>query len=182
MEPRLKTKYKEVRKKLKKEFKYKNEMQIPNIKKIVVNMGVGDAIKDYKNIEAAMKDLSIITGQKPRINKARKSIANFKLRDGMAVGTSVTLRRAMMWEFLDRFISVTAPRIKDFKGFKTSQFDGRGNYNFGLREQFIFPEIDIEKVQVIRGMNISITTSNATDEEAEALLRELGFPFKKQKK
>ena len=182
MEPRLKAKYKEVRKKLKEEFKYKNEMQIPNIKKVVVNMGVGDAIKDYKNIEAAMKDLATITGQKPRLNKARKSIANFKLRDGMAVGTSVTLRRAMMWEFLDRFISVTAPRIKDFKGFSPNQFDGRGNYNFGLREQFIFPEIDIEKVQVIRGMNISITTSNATDEEAEALLRELGFPFKKKRK
>jgi large subunit ribosomal protein L5 len=182
MESRLKAKYKEITKELKEKFNYKNVMDIPKLSKVIINIGVGEAIKDYKFLEAAMKDIETITGQKPKINKAKKSIANFKLREGMTVGTSVTLRRSKMWEFMDRFISVVSPRIKDFKGFSPNQFDGRGNYNFGLREQFIFPEINIDKVKNIRGMNITIATTAKTDEEAELLLSKLGFPFKKSRR
>ena len=183
MESRLKKKYeKEVRKNLKKKFNYGNPMEIPALQKIVVNSGVGAAKEDPKALERVMNNIITITGQKPRINKSKKSIANFKLREGMSVGCSVTLRRQRMWEFLDRFIAIAAPRIKDFKGFSDKKFDGRGNYNFGIREQFIFPEIDIEKVRDIHGMNITITTTAKTDEEAKALLMEIGFPFKKQRR
>lgn len=183
MEPRLKTMYKEkVVSLLKEKFNYKNPMEIPKITKIVVNAGVGEAIKDIKVLDTVMEDIAIITGQKPRLNRAKRSIANFKLREGMPVGCSVTLRRDRMWEFLDRFISIASPRIKDFKGFDPNKFDGRGNYNFGVREQFIFPEIDIDKVQFIHGMNITITTTAKTDEEARALLEGLGFPFKRKRR
>lgn len=183
MEPRLKVKYLEkVRAALQKQFNYKNVNEIPKITKIVLNAGVGEAIKDRKILDTVMENMAIVSGQKPRLNKSKKSIANFKLRDGMDVGCSVTLRRNMMWEFLDRFISITAPRIKDFKGFSPNKFDGRGNYNFGIREQFIFPEIDIEKVQFIHGMNITVTTTAKTDEEGKALLKELGFPFKRDRR
>lgn len=183
METRLKIKYNEkVKKVLKEKFNYKNVNEIPKIIKIVLNAGVGEAIKDKKILDTVMENMAIISGQKPRLNKSKKSIANFKLRDGMPVGCSVTLRRQMMWEFLDRFISIAAPRIKDFKGFDPNKFDGRGNYNFGIREQFIFPEINIDKVQFIHGMNITITTTAKTDEEAQALLYELGFPFKRDRR
>ncbi len=179
--PRMQVKYeKEVRKSLADKFKYKNLMQIPRITKVVLNIGVGDATKDYKLLEMAVADLQTITGRKPRINRSKKAIANFKLRENLPIGTSVTLRRYIMWEFIDRFVSVASPRIKDFKGFSPNKFDGRGNYNISLREQFIFPEIDMDKVQTIRGMNITFTTTAKTDEEAKHLLSELGFPFSKK--
>ncbi len=183
METRLKVKYNEnVRKSLQEKFNYKNVNEIPKLTKIVLNAGVGEAIKDKKILDTVMENMAIISGQKPRLNKSKKSIANFKLRDGMPVGCSVILRRQMMWEFLDRFISIAAPRIKDFKGFDPNKFDGRGNYNFGIREQFIFPEINIDKVQFIHGMNITIATTAKTDEEGKALLKELGFPFKRDRR
>ncbi|MFA7621911.1 MAG: 50S ribosomal protein L5 [Aminobacteriaceae bacterium] len=178
MAPRLQEKYKsEVSPKLAKEFGYKNVMQIPRIKKIVVNIGVGDAKLDIKFMDVAIAELSAITGQRPLLKRAKKSIAGFKLRQGMPVGCTVTLRGDRMWEFLDRLLSLALPAIKDFQGVPRRGFDGRGNYNLGLREQLIFPEISYDKVIRTRGMNVSVETSANSDEEAQSLLRELGFPF-----
>lgn len=178
MIPRLSERYKnEIVGRLQKKFNYKNVMQVPGIQKIVVNMGVGDAKQDSKYMDAAIEEMGIITGQKPLLKKAKKSVAGFKLREGMPVGCCVTLRGAKMWEFFDRLISVALPRIKDFQGISPKGFDGRGNYNLGLKEQLIFPEIDFDKVIQVRGMNISIVTSAKTDEEASALLTEFGMPF-----
>ncbi len=178
--PRLKQKYKEeVVPALMKKFGYKNVMEVPRIEKIVVNMGVGEAVQNIKALENAMEDLALITGQKPSVRRAKRSEAGFKLRKGMPIGAKVTLRRDRMWEFLDRLISIALPRVRDFKGLSPKSFDGRGNYNFGLEEQTVFPEIDYDKVDKIRGMNITIVTTAETDEEAKALLELLGFPFRK---
>lgn len=178
MVPRLAEKYrKEIVSRLQKEFGYKNVMEVPRIVKIVVNAGVGDAKQDYKLMESAVSEMETITGQHPMVKRARKSVAGFKVRSGMPVGCSVTLRGARMWEFLDRMISLALPRIKDFQGVSPKGFDGRGNYNLGLREQLIFPEIDYDKVARIRGMNVTIVSTAKTDEEAMSLLRELGMPF-----
>jgi len=178
MVPRLAEKYqKEILPRLQKEFGYKNVMEVPRIVKIVVNAGVGDAKQDYKMMDAAVSEIETITGQHPMVKRARKSVAGFKVRAGMPVGCSVTLRGARMWEFLDRMISLALPRIKDFQGVSSRGFDGRGNYNLGLREQLIFPEIDYDKVARVRGMNVSIVSTAKTDEEAMSLLRELGMPF-----
>ncbi len=178
--PRLKKKYKEeVIPALMKKFGYKNVMEVPKIEKIVVNMGVGEAVQNIKELENAMNDLALITGQKPSVRRAKRSEAGFKLRKGMPIGAKVTLRRDMMWDFLDRLISMALPRVRDFKGLSPKSFDGRGNYNFGLEEQTVFPEIDYDKVDKIRGMNITIVTTAETDEEAKALLEALGFPFRK---
>jgi large subunit ribosomal protein L5 len=155
-------------------------MQIPRLSKIVVNVGVGGAVEDKKNLDNAIADLELITGQKPVVRKARKSISNFKLREGMPIGASVTLRRQMMYEFLDRFISVTVPRIRDFRGLPDRSFDGRGNYNIGIKEQIVFNEIDYDKIDKIRGLNITFVTTAKTDEEAHALLSEFGVPFRKR--
>ncbi|MBN1151406.1 50S ribosomal protein L5 [candidate division WOR-3 bacterium] len=177
--PRVKEYYDQtVSKELGKKFGYK-KMDVPKLEKIVVSMGVGKAIGDSKLIEAAVNDLMIITGQRPSIRKATKAISNFKLREGMPVGVSVTLRNKMMYEFFDRLMNVAAPRIRDFRGFKTDGFDGRGNYNFGLTEQIVFPEIDYDKVYTIMGMNITIVTTANTDEEARSLLELMGVPFRK---
>jgi large subunit ribosomal protein L5 len=176
--PRLKTRYKEqILPKLKEEFGYSNVMQIPTLSKIVVNMGVGEAAKDSKLIEGAVRDLSIITGQKPVVTKAKKSIANFKLREGMPIGAHVTLRGDRMWEFFDRLLSVSLPRIRDFRGLSPKQFDGKGNYTFGVTEQVVFAEIPQDKIDRVRGMDITIVTSAKNDDEGRALLRALGFPF-----
>ena len=178
MVPRLAEKYrKEIVFRLQKEFGYKNVMEVPRIVKIVVNAGVGDAKQDYKLMESAVSEMETITGQHPMVKRARKSVAGFKVRSGMPVGCSVTLRGARMWEFLDRMISLALPRIKDFQGVSPKGFDGRGNYNLGLREQLIFPEIDYDKVARVRGMNVTIVSTAKTDEEAMSLLRELGMPF-----
>ncbi len=178
--PRLKQKYKEeVVPALMKKFGYKNVMEVPRIEKIVVNMGVGEAVQNIKALENAMEDLALITGQKPSVRRAKRSEAGFKLRKGMPIGAKVTLRRDRMWDFLDRLISIALPRVRDFKGLSPKSFDGRGNYNFGLEEQTVFPEIDYDKVDKIRGMNITIVTTAETDEEAKALLELLGFPFRK---
>jgi len=178
--PRLKRKYvEEVVPSLMKKFGYKNVMEVPRIEKIVVNMGVGEAVQNIKELENAMNDLALITGQKPSVRRAKRSEAGFKLRKGMPIGAKVTLRRDRMWEFLDRLISIALPRTRDFKGLSPKSFDGRGNYNFGLEEQTVFPEIDYDKVDKIRGMNITIVTTAETDEEAKALLEALGFPFRK---
>jgi large subunit ribosomal protein L5 len=178
MAPRLLEKYRnEVSPKLAKEFGYKNVMQIPRLKKIVVNVGVGDAKLDIKFMDAAIAELGAITGQRPLLKRARKSVAGFKVRQGMPVACTVTLRGDRMWEFLDRLLSLALPSIKDFQGVSGRGFDGNGNYNLGLREQLIFPEISYDKVIRTRGMNVSFTTSANTDEEAQALLREMGFPF-----
>lgn len=180
-EPRLIEKYKkEVAPHLQKKFGYTNVHQIPRLLKINLNVGVGDAIQDAKSLEGAVNDLTIISGQKPVITKARKSISNFKLRQGMKIGSKVTLRSKMMWEFLDRFISVTVPRVRDFRGYSDKSFDGRGNYSLGVKEQIIFPEINVDKIDKIRGLDITFVTSAKTDEEGYELLRALGFPFKKQ--
>src|SRR6202166_1025218 len=177
--PRLKQRYREeIKASLQKEFDYANVMQIPGVVKVVVNMGVGDAARDAKLINGAVTDLSLITGQKPEIRKARKSIAQFKLREGMPIGARVTLRGDRMWEFLDRLVSIALPRIRDFRGLNPGSFDGRGNYSLGVREQIIFPEIDYDAINQIRGLDVAITTSATTDEEGRALLRALGFPFK----
>lgn len=177
--PRLKTQYRnEVRDALNKEFAYENVMQIPGIVKIVVNMGVGEAARDGKLINGAMADLTAITGQKPAIRRARKSIAQFKLRQGMPIGAKVTLRGDRMWEFLDRLITLSIPRIRDFRGLSPKQFDGHGNYTFGLSEQSMFHEIDIDKIDRPRGMDITIVTTATNDDEGRALLKKLGFPFK----
>ena len=177
--PRLKTKYREeIAGKLRDEFKYENVMQVPGLVKIVVNMGVGDAARDSKLIDGAVKDLTTITGQKPAVTKARKSIAQFKLREGQPIGCHVTLRGDRMWEFLDRTLSLALPRIRDFRGLSPKQFDGRGNYTFGLTEQVMFHEIDQDKIDRVRGMDITVVTTAANDDEGRALLRHLGFPFK----
>ncbi|UQA94702.1 50S ribosomal protein L5 [Streptomyces halobius] len=177
--PRLKQRYREeIAGKLKDEFSYENVMQIPGLTKIVVNMGVGDAARDSKLIDGAVKDLATITGQKPAVTKARKSIAQFKLREGQPIGAHVTLRGDRMWEFLDRLLSLALPRIRDFRGLSPKQFDGRGNYTFGLTEQVMFHEIDQDKIDRVRGMDITVVTTATNDEEGRALLRHLGFPFK----
>ena len=177
--PRLKTRYQdEIKPALREQFDYSNVMQIPGVVKVVVNMGVGDAAKDSKLIEGAVRDLTAITGQKPVVTKARKSIAQFKLREGMPIGTHTTLRGDRMWEFLDRLVSTALPRIRDFRGLSPKQFDGRGNYTFGLTEQSMFHEIDQDKIDRVRGMDITIVTTATTDDEGRALLKALGFPFK----
>ncbi|WP_314171558.1 50S ribosomal protein L5 [Streptomyces winkii] len=177
--PRLKQRYRsEIKGKLQDEFKYDNVMQIPGLTKIVVNMGVGDAARDSKLMDGAIKDLATITGQKPAVTKARKSIAQFKLREGMPIGAHVTLRGDRMWEFLDRLLSLALPRIRDFRGLSQKQFDGRGNYTFGLTEQVMFHEIDQDKIDRVRGMDITVVTTATNDDEGRALLRHLGFPFK----
>ena len=176
--PRLKTRYKaEIIETLTKEFEFKNPMQVPGLKKIVVNMGVGQAAKDGKLIEGAIRDLTAITGQKPQVNVAKKSIAQFKLREGQPIGAHVTLRGDRMWEFLDRLLSLSLPRIRDFRGLSPKQFDGNGNYTFGLSEQSMFHEIDQDKIDHVRGMDITVVTSARTDDEGRALLTALGFPF-----
>jgi large subunit ribosomal protein L5 len=164
--------------KLLKEFAYKNVMQVPRVKKITLNMGVGEAVADKKQIENAVRDMTAIAGQKPVVTKARKSIAGFKIRDGWPIGCKVTLRGEHMWEFLDRLIAISIPRIRDFRGMNGRSFDGRGNYSMGVREQIMFPEIDYDKVDAIRGVDITITTSAETDEEGKALLKAFNFPFR----
>lgn len=177
--PRLKERYRsEIRDALQAEFGYANVMQIPGVTKVVVNMGVGDAARDSKLIDGAIRDLTTITGQKPRVNRAKKSIAQFKLREGMPIGANVTLRGDRMWEFLDRLVSVALPRIRDFRGLSPKQFDSKGNYTFGLTEQSMFHEIDQDKIDRVRGMDITVVTTAETDDEGRALLRALGFPFK----
>ncbi|MFJ1703141.1 50S ribosomal protein L5 [Kitasatospora sp. NBC_00374] len=177
--PRLKERYNsEIKGQLREEFSYENVMLIPGLVKVVVNMGVGEAARDSKLIEGAIKDLTAITGQKPAVTKARKSIAQFKLREGQPIGAHVTLRGDRMWEFVDRLVSLALPRIRDFRGLSPKQFDGRGNYTFGLTEQVMFHEIDQDKVDRQRGMDITVVTTAQTDDEGRALLRALGFPFK----
>ena len=170
---------KEVVKKLKDRFGYPNPMGVPRVQKVVINIGLGEATQNPKVVEAAVQDVLQITGQKPVIRRAKKAIANFKLREGLPIGVSVTLRREQMYEFLDRLISIALPRVRDFRGISRSAFDGRGNYTLGLPEQTIFPEIDMEK-SAVRGMNVTVVTSAKTDKEAEALLEMLGFPFRKK--
>ena len=177
--PRLKGRYREtIAPALKAEFGFKNAMQIPTLVKIVVNMGVGDDAKDSKLIEGAIRDLATITGQKPLVTKAKKSIANFKLREGMPIGAHVTIRGDRMWEFADRLLSISLPRIRDFRGLSPKQFDGKGNYTFGITEQVVFPEIEQDKLDRVRGMDITFVTTAKNDDEGRALLRALGFPFK----
>ncbi|MBN3513035.1 MULTISPECIES: 50S ribosomal protein L5 [Mycobacteriaceae] len=179
VQPRLKQRYREeIRESLNKQFEFDNVMQIPGVVKVVVNMGVGDAARDAKLINGAVADLALITGQKPEIRKARKSIAQFKLREGMPIGARVTLRGDRMWEFLDRLISIALPRIRDFRGLNGKQFDGTGNYTFGLNEQSMFHEIDVDSIDRPRGMDITVVTSATNDDEGRALLKALGFPFK----
>ena len=176
--PRLKARYREeIKNNLNEKFNYDNVMQIPGVTKIVVNMGVGDAARDSKVINGALEDLAAITGQKPQLRRARKSIANFKLREGMPIGARVTLRGDRMWEFLDRLLTTALPRIRDFRGLSDRQFDGHGNYTFGLSEQTMFYEIDVDKIDRQRGMDITVVTTATNDEEGRQLLRELGFPF-----
>jgi large subunit ribosomal protein L5 len=177
--PRLKARYREeIKPALQEQFSFANVMQVPGVVKVVVNMGVGDAARDSKLIEGAVKDLTAITGQKPVVTKARKSIAQFKLREGMPIGAHTTLRGDRMWEFLDRLVTVALPRIRDFRGLSPKQFDGRGNYTFGLTEQSMFHEIDQDKVDRVRGMDITVVTTASNDDEGRALLKALGFPFK----
>ena len=176
--PRLKLQYRtEIVKTLAEEFSFTNPMQVPGLTKIVVNMGVGQAARDGKLIEGAIRDLIAITGQKPQVNIARKSIAQFKLREGQPIGAHVTLRGDRMWEFLDRLLSLSLPRIRDFRGLSPKQFDGNGNYTFGLSEQSMFHEIDIDKIDHVRGMDITVVTTAKSDDEGRALLKALGFPF-----
>ncbi len=177
--PRLKARYAaEIKPALNEQFGYPNVMQIPGVVKVVVNMGVGEAARDAKLIEGAVRDLALITGQKPEVKKARKSIAQFKLREGMPIGAKVTLRNDRMWEFLDRLVTIALPRIRDFRGLSPKQFDGNGNYTFGLNEQSMFHEIDIDRIDRPRGMDITVVTTATTDDEGRALLKLLGFPFK----
>jgi len=179
--PRLLTRYREeIVPALQEQFHYANVMTVPRLTKVVVNMGVGEAARDSKLIEGAVRDLTAITGQKPQVTKARKSIAQFKLREGMPIGAHVTLRGDRMWEFMDRLLSLALPRIRDFRGLSGRQFDGRGNYTFGLTEQVMFHEIDQDKVDRSRGMDITVVTTATNDDEGRALLRQLGFPFKEQ--
>lgn len=176
--PRLKTVYVErIRAAMKEQFAYTNEMQVPKIEKIVVNMGIGEAVADSKKVAAAIKDLAAITGQKPASTRARKSIAGFKLREGMVVGAKVTLRSDRMYEFLDRLITIALPRVKDFRGLNGNSFDGRGNYAMGLKEHLVFPEINYDQIDQIWGMDIVVCTSARNDQEAKALLKEFQFPF-----
>lgn len=179
IQPRLKQKYRaEITKALTEQFGYSNPHQVPGLVKIVVNTGVGEAARDSKVIDGAIKDLTAITGQKPQVTKARKSIAQFKLREGMPIGAHVTLRGDRAWEFLDRLLSLALPRIRDFRGLSDQQFDGNGNYTFGLQEQSVFHEIDQDKIDRVRGFDITVVTTAKTDDEGRALLRALGFPFK----
>ena len=179
VQPRLKTKYREeIVGKLQEQFQFENVMQVPGLTKIVVNMGVGEAARDSKLIEGAVKDLAAITGQKAQVTKARKSIAQFKLREGMPIGAHVTLRGDRMWEFLDRLLALALPRIRDFRGLSPKQFDGTGNYTFGLTEQVMFHEINQDQIDRSRGMDITVVTTATNDEEGRALLKKLGFPFK----
>jgi large subunit ribosomal protein L5 len=179
LKPRLKARYSEtIVPELREEFSHANVNQVARIVKVVVNMGVGDAAKDSKLIEGAIRDLTLITGQKPQVTKARKSIAQFKLREGMPIGAHVTLRGDRAWEFLDRLLSTALPRIRDFRGLSPKQFDGHGNYTFGLTEQSMFHEIDQDKIDRVRGMDITIVTTASTDDEGRSLLKRLGFPFK----
>ncbi|MCP2165843.1 large subunit ribosomal protein L5 [Goodfellowiella coeruleoviolacea] len=179
--PRLKTRYREeIVDALKKQYSYANPMQVPGVVKVVVNMGVGDAARDSKLIEGAVRDLSVITGQRPEVRRARKSIAQFKLREGMPIGARVTLRGDRMWEFLDRLLTIALPRIRDFRGLSGKQFDGNGNYTFGLNEQSMFHEINPDSIDRPRGMDITVVTTATNDEEGRTLLKLLGFPFKEQ--
>ncbi len=179
MQPRLKTHYNDyVRPKLQEDFGFKNHHQIPKVLKVVLNVGTGEGAKDQKLLDSIMAELATITGQKPLMNRARRSISSFQLREGMPIGASVTLRGAKMWFFLDRLISTVIPRVRDFRGLRTRSFDGRGNYTMGVKEQIIFPEIDYENVRKIHGMDITVVTSTTKDDEGLALLRELGFPFR----
>lgn len=181
MTPRLKDKYtKEIIPAMMKEFSYKNIMQVPKAQKVVLNVGLGEAIQNIKLLEAVQKELSTITGQKAVITKAKKSIATFKLREGMPIGCKVTLRGNIMYEFLDRLISIALPRIRDFRGVSEKSFDGRGNYSIGIKEQFIFSEIDFDKVETVHGLDIVICTSAETDKESKALLKYMGIPFRNQ--
>ena len=178
-EPRMKSHYRErVRPAMKEKFGYTNEMQVPKIEKIVINMGIGEAVADSKKAAAAMKDLAAIAGQKPVATKARKSIAQFKIREGMVVGAKVTLRKDRMYEFLDRLITIALPRVKDFRGLKGTSFDGRGNYAMGLKEHIVFPEIDYDQVDEVRGLDVIVCTTAKNDDEARALLRGFNFPFR----
>lgn len=178
MTPRLKDTYnKEVVPAMMKEFNYSNRMQVPKLEKVVLNIGVGEAVREVKVLDAATRDLAAISGQKPIVTKAKKSIATYKLREGMPIGVKVTLRGTMMYEFFDRLVNFSVPRIRDFKGLSDRSFDGRGNYTMGVREQIIFPEIDYDRIDKIRGLNITIGTSAANDEEAKSLLKHLGMPF-----
>ena len=177
--PRLKQRYRsEIKPALTEQFSYGNAMQVPGVVKVVVNMGVGDAAKDSKLIDGALRDLTAITGQKPQVRKATKSIAQFKLREGMPIGAHTTLRGDRMWEFLDRLVTLALPRIRDFRGLSARQFDGNGNYTFGLTEQSMFHEIDQDRIDRVRGMDITVVTTAKTDDEGRALLKALGFPFK----
>ncbi len=177
--PRLKTRYRaEILPALREQFGYHNVMQVPRLTKVVVNMGVGEAARDSKLIEGAVRDLTAIAGQKPSVTRSRKSIAQFKLREGMPIGAHTTLRGDRMWEFVDRLLTLALPRIRDFRGLSPRQFDGRGNYTFGLTEQVMFHEIDQDKIDRSRGMDVTIVTTATTDEEGRVLLRHLGFPFK----
>jgi large subunit ribosomal protein L5 len=176
--PRLKRRFDEIRGGLKEGLGYSSVMQVPRIEKITVNMGVGEAKTNAKALDSAVEELTLIAGQRARITRAKKSIAGFKIRAGMPIGAKVTLRGARMWEFLDRLVSIALPRIRDFRGLATSSFDGRGNYSLGIREQIIFPEINYDDVDSVRGLDVTITTTADTDEEALALLRELGLPFR----
>ena len=179
--PRLKGRYRsEIAPALKTKFGYKNVMQIPTLSKVVVNMGVGEAARDSKIIEGAIRDLAVITGQRPQVTRSRKSIAQFKLRENMPIGAHVTLRNDRMWEFTDRLLSFALPRIRDFRGLSPRQFDGNGNYTFGLTEQVVFPEIEQDKIDRTRGMDITFVTTAKTDEEGRELLRALGFPFQEK--
>jgi large subunit ribosomal protein L5 len=178
--PRLKQHYlDQVRAALTEEFKYDNPMQVPALDKIVLNMGIGEAVADRKKVDSAARDLAMIAGQKPVLTKSRKSIATFKLRDGMAIGAKVTLRRARMFEFLDRLVTIALPRVKDFRGLNPKSFDGRGNYALGIKEHIVFPEIDYDKVESVWGMDIIICTTARSDDEARALLTHFNFPFRK---
>jgi large subunit ribosomal protein L5 len=178
--PRLKLRYeRELKQLLRDELGFANVMQVPRLEKIVVNMGVGRATQQRSLLDGAITDLTIITGQKPLVTKAKKSIASFKLREGNEIGAKVTLRGERMWEFYDRLVSLTIPRIRDFRGMPPNQFDGKGNYTFGLNEQLVFPEIDYDKIDAVRGMNVTIVTTATTDEHGRALLRVLGFPFRR---
>lgn len=179
MEPRLKKHYNEnVRTRMQERFEFESPLQIPTVTKVVLNVGVGDASKEQKLLDSVVEELTVISGQKPVVTRARKSISNFSLREGMPVGASVTLRGDRMWEFLDRLVGAAIPRVRDFRGLNTRSFDGRGNYTLGIKEQIIFPEVDYDKVVKVHGMDITVVTSTDKDDEGLALLRELGFPFR----
>ena len=183
MEPRLKNHYEtQARAKLQEEFSFANPHQVPKIEKIVLNVGLGEAPKDQKLLDSVIEELGVVTGQKPVVNRARKSISNFSLREGMPVGVSVTLRKQKMYDFLDRLVSAAIPRVRDFRGLPTRSFDGRGNYTMGVKEQIIFPEINYDRVQKVHGMDITVVTSTNKDDVAFALLREMGFPFRGEEK